>query len=226
MSYGDAFLGGFQTGSSFVNGVRDRKDREKQKKADELLRAERQLIEDTRYQKEQDWRRERALVEDARFAKTQEALAEERMINNARADKALAFQRHRAASQDLLSTMELGQRASKAFGDEITAAREDPFKLDILAEQARRLRLENDQIGRPRPVVPTETLELDPMTGEAMSRKLSGPAGSFGELTGDASPGRPGRQLSEQDGLAIQWAQQNPNDPRAAAILKRLGIAP
>lgn len=33
----------------------------------------------------------------------------------------------------------------------------------------------------------------------------------------------PARQLTGQDAAAMQWAQQNPNDPRSKAILQRLG---
>ena len=37
-----------------------------------------------------------------------------------------------------------------------------------------------------------------------------------------AQPGQP--QLSQQDQMALEWAQQNPKDPRSAQILQRLGV--
>lgn len=35
--------------------------------------------------------------------------------------------------------------------------------------------------------------------------------------------GAPAAQINPQDQQALQWAKANPNDPRAAAILQRLG---
>ena len=95
----------------------------------------------------------------------------------------------------------------------------EQVEMALVRERIAGEKLQNDALANPKPKPPVETVELDPMTGEAMSRKITGPAGSFGALT------PPAPSLSAQDQLAVQWAQQNPTDPRSAQILKRLGLA-
>lgn len=85
---------------------------------------------------------------------------------------------------------------------------------------------------------PGQTAEAIVDTFNAMSRRFGlGQTLSVSDLTGRASgPAQPARgrrepaaasaagSLSPQDQQALQWANSNPNDPRAAAIKQRLGV--
>ena len=56
------------------------------------------------------------------------------------------------------------------------------------------------------------------------ARKQIESGGKFVPETPQQAPEAPVKKLSREDQQAVEWARQNPNDPRAAEIKKRLGL--
>jgi hypothetical protein len=60
---------------------------------------------------------------------------------------------------------------------------------------------------------------------DAQAKKLASDMGAFPPVGGQFTAKEPGtRALTPTDANALAWAKANPNDPRAAAILQRLGV--
>jgi hypothetical protein len=211
MSLGQDFLSGFQTTSGAAFAYKDRKRQaqrdsrfDAEREADRALRMERQILEDARYEDQLTRQQERQIVEDARYDQQRQSVLE-------RDARDFAFTKDRAVSADLRATSADARQARQDFSNEITQARRDPLQEDIMVQQARRLKLEADAIGQPRPMQATERLEYDPYDPEGPPRRIvTGPLGSLdGVAPRPAAPAAPAAQPTP---AAIEYLLRDPQN--------------
>jgi hypothetical protein len=217
MSYlAQGLMSGFNTGFSATQTRKRDEKAERERAAERAMLRERQLLQDARYEDEMTRRQERQLVEDARYDQQQRTALE-------RDARDYRFARDRAASSDMRATFADARQARQDFSTEIDKARSDPLQMQILTEQARALKMQNDAFGQPKPVTATERLEFDPYDETAPpKRTISGAAGSLDQFV--RPPATEQQDLSHMDRVAYEWAKANPDMPQAAQILKRLGL--
>jgi hypothetical protein len=197
-----------------------------QRKRDNKLEAERKARDAI-----EDEFRLAQIAQQAREFKAAEALREHRVSMDGRR---LALDEQQITSTEARDRRDFDFKKG-AYADSRSdragdVAREDrllPLKEQNLVEQARQLKLQNDALAnpKPRPMQAVERLEYDPYSPDSPPKRIiTGPAGGLGEFSGSAKPDA-AATMSAQDRSAFQWAKANPDDPRAAAILQRLGVA-
>lgn len=222
MSLGDTFLSGFNTTFGAGMSARDRKDRKKQRDEDVEFRKARAQIEDefrdtqlanrgAEFAARQALDDERLRIEAERFAAAKESDARD-----------FAFRRDRAASSDLRATAADARQARQDFSAEIDKARADPFREQILAEQARELQLRNDALAnpQPKPFVPTRTRSFVDDEGAQIVERM--PLGAIAE---PATPGA-GSPFRTTDDVAAAYRAGKISREQAAQVLQsQFGIS-
>jgi hypothetical protein len=180
---------GFSLGFNATQNHKERKERKKERAEDVEFRKARAQIED-------EFRDAQLANRGAEFAARQRLEDErlrmdaERLAHAKDADaRDFGFRRDRAATSDLAQTRAEARQARLDFSAEIEKARTDPFREQILAEQARELQLRNDALAdpKPKPVQPMETITYDPRFGDEPVRRITGPVGSLGSFL-ESSP--------------------------------------
>ena len=225
MSYlADGLSQGFQSG--FAAGTqkkRDKKQAEDQKARDVLQGEQQKALQNER------------LVADAQRQTVDQALKsslyydqQSRSEEQATADRAF-----RASEATANRQRESEDRATKASlyydqqsRSEEQAAVERALKAPLMAEQARAMKLQNDAYGQPKQVQPMETLEYDPMLPDAPpKRRITGPLGSLGTITGVAAPAGT-KPASVIDSFLTTPGAADPAGAPAAAPAARPGVFP
>jgi hypothetical protein len=188
MSYlADGLSQGFQSG--FAAGT--------QKKRDKKL-SEDQLARDVLQAEQQKALQKERLDADAKrdFENRTWRSGESELDRINRSDEANVDRALRAAELTKRAEAEQADQALKASLYYDQQSRQDEqasvaraLAAPMQAEQLRALKLQNDAYGQPKLVQPMETLEYDPMdpTG-APKRRITGPLGSLGTITGAAAP--------------------------------------
>jgi hypothetical protein len=189
MSYlADGLSQGFQSG--FAAGTqkkRDKKQAEDQKARDVLQGEQQKSLQTERL--EADAKRD---FENRTWRSGESELDRINRSDEANVDRAL-----RAAELTKRAEAEQADQALKASLYYDQQSRQDEqasvaraLAAPMQAEQLRAMKQQNDAYGQPKPLpVPMETLEYDPMdpTG-APKRRITGPLGSLGTITGAAAP--------------------------------------
>ena len=220
MSLGSDLTGGFQAGLAWRQQRQDKKDKEAEREL-ALARMQRDLE-----QKDLDRElRRKALEQDATLAREgwfQQAGAAERNRNwqSGERQSAQGFTAEQQAMDRELRRKALEQDAAQASDRMGLARAEFARNLPAVRAQTRLAEAQAQSLGQSQPRGgPTESVEFDPMTGEAISRKVTGPLGTVQPL----QPLQPMAQAP--DAAAIRWAQENPADPRAQQILEQLRLS-
>ena len=220
MSLGSDFTGGFQSGLAW----RQQRQNKKNDELDRELRR-RQLDDDLNNKTLDRELRVKALDQDAAL------MREGRSWQSGEADKDRAWRTgERQSAQGFTAeqqTMDrelrrkaLEQDAAQASDRMGLARAEFARNLPAVRAQTRLAEAQAQALGQAQPRGgPTESVEFDPVTGEPISRKVTGPLGTVQPL----QPLQPMAQAP--DAAAIKWAQENPADPRAQQILAQLRLS-
>lgn len=211
MSYlADGLSQGFQSG--FAAGTQRKRDKKQQE--DQIKRDADMLIAQKDLMKEKD------LLERVRDVARSK-------FSTAEADKQLKARADEIAQKNAMSASLYYDEQSRREEDAITArANKAPFE----AEQLRAMKLQNDAFGQPKPLpVPMETLEYDPqMPNDPPKRRITGPVGSLGTITGAAAPAgaKPASVIDSFLTTPNAAAPSAAPKPAAAAPAARPGVFP
>lgn len=220
MSLGSDFTGGFQSGLAMRQQRQDKKDKEAER---ELLKQ--RMQRDLEQQTLDRELRQKALEQDATLQREGRSWqsGEANLDRGWRTGERQGSQGFTAEQQAMdreLRRKALEQDAAQASDRMGLARAEFARNLPAVRAQTRLAEAQAQALGQSQPRGgPTESVEFDPMTGEAISRKVTGPLGTVQPL----QPLQPMAQAP--DAAAIKWAQENPADPRAQQILEQLRLS-
>ena len=198
----NAFLAGLQTGAQIGGSIRDRKQRQKEREEDLAIASELR-----NWQKSRDDR-------DFNYRKGRDAITDQHVADD------MAFRQRQAET----SASQFNTTQDRLKQQEIDAqARWNQSRLDQLDENKMARELRNREIEAriqmmrsPARSGAFRTVQRFGDDGETITERY--PIGE--EAPATPPPTTPATQAQQ----AIDWARANPNDPRAKAILQRLGV--
>lgn len=238
MSFSEGFASGAQVGDRIKQRILEKKMRELEQTrydSDQQLAAEQRATADTRYTNEQIYRQERDKTGDAI---RQQELAY-RAGRDAAADNRYAGEQQYRRGRDAIADQHYaGEQSRRAQGDimgqldraltQSMRQREIAAKIKQM-EQGRGTFPYGYQQSTMRDADGNQTITRIPIQPGAAPQTSGALPGRMGQMPAGIQQqyqqqgGPPAAQISPQDQQALAWAKANANDPRAAAILQRLG---